>query len=312
MISQKSIEVAALHIASFIHHTPVFTSAFVNRLLDAEVYFKCENLQKTGSFKARGATNAILKHKQQKPGKPVATHSSGNHGQALAWAAAANDIPAFVVMPSNAPRVKRAAVEGYGAEVITCESTLQAREETLEQVLEEKGASFIPPYNFHDVIEGQASCALEILEEVEKPDYILAPVGGGGLVSGTALTAHFYAPGTKVIACEPAAADDAFRSFHARKLIKAQNPDTVADGLRTSLGEIPFQYILEHVEDIWLAEEPQIIEAMKMIWQRLKLVVEPSAAVPLAATIAKREKLKGQKLVIILSGGNVDLENLPF
>lgn len=311
MISKESIASAAQRISPFIHRTPLYTSAFINDLLQAEVYFKCENLQKTGSFKARGATNAVLKHKSENPGKAVATHSSGNHGQALAWAAASNNIQAYVVMPSNAPSVKREAVKGYGAEVISFEPNLQAREETLEKVLAQKNASFIPPYNFYNVIEGQASCTLEILDEIPDPDYIFAPVGGGGLVSGAALAAHYFSPGTKVVACEPAAADDAYRSFQKGVLIKVNNPDTIADGLRTSLGEINFGYIRKHLEDVWLAGEQEIVDAMKMIWQRMKLVVEPSAAVPLAAVLARKEQVRGKKLVIILSGGNVDLEKLP-
>lgn len=312
MISKESIASAAQRISPFIHRTPLHTSAFINDLLQAEVYFKCENLQKTGSFKARGATNAVLKHKSENPGKAVATHSSGNHGQALAWAAASNNIQAYVVMPSNAPSVKREAVRGYGAEVISCEPNLQAREETLEKVLAQKNASFIPPYNFYNVVEGQASCTLEILDELPEADYIFAPVGGGGLVSGAALAAHYFSPETKVVACEPAAADDAYRSFQEGVLIKANNPDTIADGLRTSLGEINFDYIRKHLEDVWLAGEQEIVAAMKMIWQRMKLVVEPSAAVPLAAVMAHKEQVRGKKLVIILSGGNVDLEKLPF
>lgn len=312
MIEQKDIEEAFARIRGHIHHTPVFTSSYFNNLLDAEIFFKAENLQKTGSFKPRGATNAVLKLSGEAAAKGVATHSSGNHGQALAWAARQRGIPAYVVMPENAPRVKVNAVKDYGTEVIFCKATQRAREESLEEILQKTGASFIPPFNFEDTIEGQASCGTEIFSDIKNLDYLLVPVGGGGLLAGCALSGHFYAPATKVVGCEPKAADDAQRSFRAGKILPGHDPDTLADGLRTSLGEVPFRYIQKYAHDIITCSEEKITEAMRLVWERMKLVVEASAAVPLACMMEQKNSFRGKRVAVILSGGNTDLEKLAF
>lgn len=312
MITFQDIEDAYQRLDSLIHHTPVFTSTFLDDELDCHIYFKAESLQKTGSFKARGAMNSLLHLRKEGRLGPVATHSSGNHGQALAWAAQKMKVPAYIVMPENAPSVKVAAVRAYGAEVRFCEANLQAREDGLASVMAETGAIFIPPYNARNTIEGQATCAYEIIREIGTPDYLLAPVGGGGLLSGTALSAHYFSPYTKVIGCEPAGADDAWRSFQKGEIIPSVAPKTIADGLRTSLGDLTFPIIKEKVSEILTCGEETIVEAMRLIWERMKLVVEPSAAVPLACIMEHREKFKGRKLAVILSGGNVDLDNSPL
>lgn len=312
MIQQREIEDASSRLSSFIHRTPIFTSGYLNQLLKAEVYFKAENLQKTGAFKARGALNSVLQVSLENRLKGVATHSSGNHGQALAWAARSQQIPCYVVMPENAPTVKIAAVREYGAEVRFCKPTLEAREMGLQTVLEETGASFIPPYNYHHTIVGQATCAQEIFGEIQEPDILLAPVGGGGLLSGSALSAHWFSPDTQVMGCEPEMANDAWQSFNKGEIIPSVNPDTVADGLRTSLGDITFGIISQLVTGIHLCSEESIYKAMRIIWERMKLVVEPSAAVPLACMMESPKIFEGKKVVVILSGGNVDLDKSPF
>ena len=312
MITSSDISSAAKRIEGIIHKTPILTNGYINKLAGAEIFFKCENFQKTGSFKARGATNSILKLSEEDAKKGVTTHSSGNHGQALAWAARENGIKAYIVMPENAPAVKVEAVKEYGAEVVFCESTLEARESTLEEVMAKTGATFIPPYNYENTIEGQASSAYEVFQELEKIDFLLAPVGGGGLLSGSALSAKYFSPKTKVIGCEPEEADDAYQSFKTGKLQPAKKPVTIADGLRTSLGDITFGYIQNHVSDILLCSEKEIVETQKMIWERMKIVVEPSSAVPLACLVRNKERFRGKRVVIILSGGNVDLGKLPF
>lgn len=312
MIRKVEIKEAAEGLSSYVHRTPIFTSHYVNDLLKCQVFFKAENLQKTGSFKARGAMNALLRLSPEQRQKGVATHSSGNHGQALAWAAGSMGVPAYIVMPENAPAVKVAAVRSYGAEVRFCAANLQAREEGLSEVINETGATFIPPYNYQNTVMGQATCALEIITELDEPDIILAPVGGGGLLSGTALSARYFSPGTSVIGCEPRQADDAERSFRAGEIIPSVNPQTIADGLRTSLGDITFAYISELVSDIITCEEATIIEAMHIIWERMKLVVEPSAAVPLACMLEAPTRFSGKKVALILSGGNVDLDRSPL
>lgn len=312
MIIKQSISEAAERLAPHIHLTPVLTNNYINSLLGAEVFFKCENFQKTGSFKARGATNSVLKLDSRKALKGVATHSSGNHGQALAWAAAQRNLKAYIVMPENAPRVKVNAVKYYGGEVIFCEPNLQAREDGLEAVQKKHGAVFIPPYNLENIIEGQATASLELIEEVESLDFILTPVGGGGLLSGAGLAARFFSNKSRVLGCEPAEADDAYRSLKAGKLIPLKTTTTIADGLRTSLGDITFRYISELVDEILLCTEEQIIEAMRLIWERMKIIVEPSCAVPLACALRNKKKFAGKRLGIVLSGGNVDLLNLPF
>jgi len=312
MVSIEDIRQAAKRIAGRVHRTPVLTCAAIDGLAGASLFFKCENFQKVGAFKMRGATNAVLSLDEDEAARGVATHSSGNHAQALALAARLRGIPAFIVMPSNAPAVKRVAVEGYGAEIITCEPTLQAREETLNAVVERTGAVFVHPYDNEAIIAGQGTAALELLEEVPALDVVMAPVGGGGLLSGTALAVKALAPEARVIAAEPIGADDAARSLAAGHIIPSVEPDTVADGLLTSLGERNFPIIKENVSAIWTARDPEIIAAMRLIWERMKIVIEPSAAVCLAAILARPGEVAGLRIGIILSGGNVDLDRLPW
>lgn len=299
-------------IKAFIHKTPVLSSQSINEITGASLFFKCENLQKAGAFKFRGATNAVLLLSEEQKSKGVATHSSGNHAAALALAARNAGVKAYVVMPENAPEPKKKAVAGYGAKITFCEPTLEARETTLERVIQQTGAVFIHPYNNPHIIAGQGTAALELLDEIADLDIIMAPVGGGGLISGTAIAAKNMKPGIKALAAEPEMADDAFRSFKAGKLLPSVNPDTLADGLRTSLGSLTFKIIRENVDDILTVSEKSIIAAMRMIWERMKIIVEPSSAVPLAAVLEHPEIFNKKKTGIILSGGNVDLEKLPF
>jgi threonine dehydratase len=308
----KDINEAADRIAPYIHKTPVLTCKGINRIVQGEIYFKCENFQKVGAFKIRGAVNAVFSLSDQLVSKGVATHSSGNHAAALALAAKLRGVKAYVVMPENAPQVKKAAVIGYGAEVSFCKPTLKARQENLAIVVEKTGAIFIPPYNDYSVIAGQATAALELLDEVGTLDLILTPVGGGGLTSGTALVVRNLCSNTKMIAVEPSGADDAFRSFQAKKLILAKNPNTIADGLLTSLGDKTFPIIRDYVDEVVTVNDEFIVAAMKMIWERMKIVVEPSAAVPLGAILANRINVVGKRVGVILSGGNIDLNNLPW
>ena len=310
--SLEDIKTSHRRIQPFIHRTPLMKSEAINTIAGCEIFFKCENFQKVGAFKARGAANAVMKLTDAQKKNGVATHSSGNHAAALARAATVAGIKSYIVMPSNAPEIKKKAVKGYGGEIIECEPNLQARETTLQQIVDKTGATFIPPYDFMDVIEGQATCALEMWEEGIAFDTIMAPVGGGGLLGGTALTTKYISPNTQVIAGEPAGADDAFRSFQAKTLIPMVGPKTIADGLLTSLGKINFAIIMEYVDDILTVSDEEIIGAMRLVYERMKIVIEPSCAVPLAALLKNKEKFKGQKVGIILSGGNVDLGKLPF
>jgi threonine dehydratase len=308
-IPLETIQKAHERIAPFIHRTPLLTNHTLDQLTGATVFLKCENLQKVGAFKARGAMNAVLSLNDAEKAKGVATHSSGNHGQALAWAAQQMGIPAFIVMPSNSPQVKKAAVLGYGAEVIECEPTLQAREETLEKVLARTGAHMVHPYNDYRVIAGQATCAKEILEQQPELDAIFCPVGGGGLLSGTALSAHYFG-GVPVYGCEPEMADDAKRSFDAGHIIPSTNPQTIADGLKTSLGDKTFPIIRERVTDIFTVSEAEIVAAIRLIWERAKLVIEPSGTVGLAALLKHKGSFQHKKVAVILTGGNVDLSKV--
>ncbi len=308
----EDIRDAAARIAPFVHRTPVMTCTTLNRMADAELFFKCENLQKTGSFKVRGATNALLSLDETTAARGVATHSSGNHAAALAQAALKRGVPAHIVMPENAPRVKKDAVAGYGADITFCEPTLAAREQSLSEVIERTGASFIAPYNDYRIIAGQATAALEFLEDAPELDLIIAPVGGGGLLCGTALATHRLSPTTRILGAEPSAADDAFRSLRENRLLPSENPNSIADGLLTSLGDKTFPILRDHVAEILTCSEQGIAAAMRNIWQRMKMVVEPSAAVPLAALLENPPKLSGQRIGIIVSGGNVDLDSLPW
>jgi len=311
-ISLEDIRKAHQRIMPHIHRTPVLSSSGINEIAGCRIFFKCENFQKVGAFKARGGVNAVLSLSPDQLTNGVTTHSSGNHAQAIALAAKIAGVPAFIVMPENAPGVKVEAVKSYGAEIIFCAPTLEARETTVEKVIEETGAAFIHPYNDERIIAGQATAALEFFEEMTTRnidvDSILAPVGGGGLLSGTALSALYVSPDTAVFGCEPKGADDAFQSFNAGKLIPQRDPQTVADGLRTSLGTTTFSIISNHVSSILLATDDETVSAMKLIWQRMKIIIEPSCAVPLAALLANRKSFAGKTVGIILSGGNVDIE----
>lgn len=307
-----TIRQAHQRIKPHIHRTPVLKSAAVDDICGAEVLFKCENLQKAGAFKARGACNAVFSLDEETASIGVVTHSSGNHAAALAYAASLRGIPAYIVMPSNAPGVKKAAVKGYGGIITECEPTLADREITAGRVIEETGAELVHPFDDYRIIAAQATAAIELVEETGNLDFILAPVGGGGLVSGTALAVHYLDLPCRVIACEPANADDAYRSFHEGRIVPMENPTTIADGLRTQLSEKTFDIILNFVDDVVLISEEEIVEAMRMVWERMKIIIEPSSAVPVAAVQFSKIEARGKRVGIILSGGNVDLANLPF
>jgi threonine dehydratase len=278
----------------------------------AELFLKSENLQRVGAFKARGACNAVFSLTEEEAQRGVATHSSGNHGAALAYAAGLRGIPVTVVMPDNAPPVKRAAVSGYGAKIVTCGSHPLDRERKLEDVIRETGATFVHPSNDPRVIAGQGTAALELIEDVPDLDVVMVPVGGGGLLSGTALAVSGRSPETRTIAAEPEMADDAYRSFRDGVIYPSENPQTIADGLRTFLGDVTFPIIREHVADIVTVSEQGIIDAMRVVWERVKVIIEPSSAVPVAALLEKKFDATGLRIGIIISGGNVDLDHLPW
>lgn len=309
-ITARHIIDAHERIKPFIHRTPVLTSATLNALTGAELFFKCENFQHIGAFKIRGGMNAVLSLPEKERIKGIATHSSGNHAQAIAYAAKVTGTNAFIVMPSNSPSVKVNAVKGYGAEVFFCEPNQQAREEMLNKIVEETGAAFIHPYNNYEVITGQATCAKELLEDIPGLDHILAPVGGGGLLSGTLLSAHHFSPSISVYAGEPEGAADAVLSIRNNKIEKAPYVNTIADGLLTTLGDKTFPIIKQYVKDILTVSEQEIIAAMRLVYERMKLVVEPSAVVPLAALIKNPDLFAGKRVGIIFSGGNVELTKL--
>ncbi len=309
---KKNIIDAHNRIFNIIHQTPVLTSSSINEITGSQLFFKCENFQKVGAFKFRGATNAVNLLSDDQLEKGVATHSSGNHAQALALAAKTKGVNAYIVMPSNAPKSKKEAVIGYGANVIECEPTLEARENTLDAVVKETGAYFIHPYNDERIIAGQATCAKELIEAIDDLDYIIAPVGGGGLLSGTALAAHYFSSNVKVIGAEPMGADDAFQSLQKGEIIPSIKPQTIADGLLTSLGDKTFPIIRKFVDSIITVDDDKIIEAMKLIWQRMKVIIEPSAAVPLAVVLENQDIFQNKKTGIILSGGNIDFDKIPF
>ena len=308
------VDVKAAHriIHRYAYRTPVFTSAYLNKTFGTELFFKCENFQKVGAFKFRGACNAIMTLPEESAIDGVATHSSGNHAQAVALTAKLRGIPAYIVMPENAPRVKINAVNEYGAEITFCEATLEARKTTLHTVVQKMGAIVIHPYNDARIICGQGTAALELLEDFPELDSILAPVGGGGLLSGTALSAKSIKPNIEVFGIEPEEADDACRSFKAGKIIPLKSTNTIADGLRTSLGHLPFELIKTNVDDIITVSEKSIVVAMRAIWERMNIIIEPSGAVPLAAIYEQKIDVSGKKTGVILTGGNVDLERLPW
>ncbi|MEC9092710.1 MAG: pyridoxal-phosphate dependent enzyme [Planctomycetota bacterium] len=302
---------AAETIRPFVHRTPVIRCESLNELAQASLHFKCENLQKVGAFKFRGACNAVFRLSDADAQKGVVTHSSGNHAQALALAARKREIQAHIVMPSNAPKVKRDAVIGYGANVIECAPNLEARESTAEKVKRETGATFIHPYDHPHVIAGQGTAALELLEETGRLESIIAPVGGGGLISGTCLAVSGHPARVEVFAAEPLGADDAARSKAANRRIPQQSPNTIADGLLTSLGELTWPFVRDNVQEVITVTEAEIIEAMKLFWTRTKCLIEPSSATAVAVALQARWP-PGSEVGIILSGGNVDLENLPW
>jgi threonine dehydratase len=307
-------DVIAAHerIAPYVHRTPVMTSSFINSLVGAELFFKCENFQKAGAFKARGASNAVFGLTDEQAAKGVATHSSGNHGTCLSYAAGRRGIPCTVVMPRTAPQAKKDAVRGYGGRVVECEPSTSSREAVFAEVVAETGAEFVHPYNDLRVITGQATCSRELMEQVEGLTSVVAPIGGGGMVSGTCLTLSTIAPQVKIYAAEPEQADDAYRSFKADYIIADDAPETVADGLKVPLKENTWHYVQNHVTDILTASEEEIVEAMKLIWKRMKIVMEPSSAVPLATILKNKELFAGQRIGVIITGGNVDLDKLPW
>jgi threonine dehydratase len=303
---------AHLLVKRFAHRTPILVSESINHITGGKIYFKCENFQKVGAFKFRGATNAVMSLSDEKSIRGVGTHSSGNHAAALALAARNRGVHAYVVMPENAPEIKKKAVAGYGAKVTFCSPTLEARESALANVIAETGATEIHPYNNFEVIAGQGTAAKELLEDESSLEIVLAPVGGGGLLAGSALSIRHLSPETRLIGCEPAGADDAYRSFKKGKIIPSVNPQTIADGLLTSLGERNFAIIKDSVDGIVTVSEKSIIRAMRLIWERMKIIIEPSSAVPLAAILERKVEVQNQKVGIIVSGGNLDLGNLPF
>jgi threonine dehydratase len=306
-------DVAEAHerIRPYIHRTPVLTSSFFNSLTGAELFFKC-NFQKAGAFKARGASNAVFGLSEDKAAKGVATHSSGNHGLSLSYAAGRRGIPVTVVMPRTAPDAKKAAVRGYGGRVVECEPSTSSREAVFAEVLAETGADFVHPYNDPRVIAGQATCSKELVEEISDLDAVIAPIGGGGMVSGSCLTLSNISPKTKIYAAEPKNADDACRSFKAGHIIADDAPETVADGLKVPLKELTWHFVSNYVTDILTATEEEIVDAMYLTWQRMKIVIEPSSAVPLATILKNRELFAGKRVGVILTGGNVDLKKLPW
>jgi len=309
----KDIQQAHTRIAPYIHCTPVLESRALNKIIGCELFFKAENLQKIGAFKARGGCNAVFSMNEQSLKKGVITHSSGNHGAALAWAAALRGAPCTVVMPENAPTVKIAAVEGYGANIVLCEPTMAAREGTVARLVEEQGSTLVHPYDSDVIISGQGTAAIEMLEQIEQPlDIMIAPVGGGGLLAGTAIAIKALAQNTQVIGAEPAQANDAWLGFKSGTRLAQFTPNTICDGLRATLGVRNFEIITEQVDDILLCSEEQVVEAMRLIWTRLKVICEPSCAVPLAMIMDQPEQFQGKRVGIILTGGNVDLDNLPW
>jgi threonine dehydratase len=306
-ITKASIEAAAIRIAPYIHNTPIMTCKSINALYGLDLYFKCENFQKIGAFKIRGGMNASLQLTKEQLEKGVATHSSGNHAQALAFAAKMLGIKAYIVMPESSPQVKVNAVRGYGAEVTICASNQAARESTLQSIVDLTGATFIHPYDNDEVITGQATCVKEIIEAMPDVDILVTPVGGGGLLSGTCLGAHYFKPGLKVYAGEPEGAADAVLSIQSGKVEKAPFVNTIADGLLTTLSERTLEIIQAHVSDILLVSEDEIKAALRLVYERMKIIIEPSCAVPLAAVLKNAHLFKGKKVGIILTGGNVDL-----
>ncbi|ANT61965.1 serine dehydratase [Salipiger sp. CCB-MM3] len=299
-------------IAPHIHRTPVLTSSLLNELTGAQLFFKCENFQKAGAFKVRGASNAVFGLTEAEAAKGVCTHSSGNHALSLSYAAGRRGIPCNVVMPRSAPQAKKDAVRGYGGIITECEPSTSSREAVFAEVQAATGGDFIHPYNDPRVIAGQGTCSREFMEQTDGLDMVLAPIGGGGMISGTCLTLSTLAPEVQVIAAEPEQADDAYRSFKAGHIIADDAPETVADGLKVPLKDLTWHFVSSHVSDILTASEDEIIDAMKLIWKRMKIVMEPSSAVPLATLLKNRDRFAGKRVGLIITGGNVDLDRLPW
>lgn len=303
---------AHARIAPHIHRTPVLTSSFLNELTGAQLFFKCENFQKAGAFKVRGASNAVFGLTDAEAARGVCTHSSGNHALSLSYAAGRRGIPCNVVMPRTAPQAKKDAVRGYGGIITECEPSTSSREAVFAEVQAATGGDFVHPYNDPRVIAGQGTCSREFMEQTDGLDMVLAPIGGGGMISGTCLTLSTLAPECQVIAAEPEQADDAYRSFKAGHIIADDAPETVADGLKVPLKDLTWHFVSSHVSDILTASEEEIIEAMKLIWKRMKIVMEPSSAVPLATILKNRDRFAGKRVGLIITGGNVDLDRLPW
>lgn len=314
MVTPSLDDVLAAHerIKPHIHRTPVLTSRIIDEAAEASLFFKCENLQKAGAFKARGASNAVFSLTEEQAARGVATHSSGNHGTCLSYAASRRGIPCTVVMPRTAPQAKKDAVRGYGGRVVECEPSTSSREAVFADVVAETGAEFVHPYNDPRVIAGQATCARELIEQVENLDAVIAPIGGGGMVSGTCLTLANLAPQIAIYAAEPEQADDAHRSLKAGHIIADDAPVTVADGLKVPLKDLTWHFVRHHVADILTVSEAEIVAAMQLIWKRLKIVMEPSSAVALAAVLKNKPVFAGKRVGVIITGGNVDLDKLPW
>lgn len=311
-ISKTELLEVHRRIKPYIHHTPILTSSLINEMAGAEIFFKCENFQKMGAFKMRGAANAILSLTEEQQKNGVVTHSSGNFAQALSLAARNLGVPAYIVMPNTAPEVKKAAVRTYAGQITECPSTLKDREETANNIQKNTGATFIHPSNDLDVILGQGTAAIELLLEQPELHTVICPVGGGGLIAGSSLAVKYFGKNCNCIGAEPMEADDAWRSLNTGKIEENDSAETIADGLKTQLGDINFPIILENVSEIIRVEEKEILEAMVLIWERMKIIVEPSSATTLAAILKEKNRFKDQKIGIIISGGNVDLSKLPF
>ena len=312
--SIDDVRSAAKRIKGVGHRTPVLTNNTLNQMAGRNLFFKCENFQKIGAFKFRGGWNAVSILDDDEASKGVCTHSSGNHAQAVAYAAMMRGIPSYIVMPNNAPEVKLNAVKGYKAEITLCEPTLEARRTTLEKIAKKTGATVIHPFNNPDVIAGQGTAALELIEDIEDLDAIIAPIGGGGLMSGTCVATHSLLPNAKLYGAEPKGADDAYRSLKEGRMLPQENPDTICDGLLTSLGENTWNILKDHLDAIYTVTDDEVIKAMRLIWERMKIIIEPSCATPVAVVLSDQFKaLEGMENIgIILTGGNVDLSKLPF
>tara|TARA_B110000014_G_scaffold180373_1_gene129755 strand:+ start:485 stop:1465 length:981 start_codon:yes stop_codon:yes gene_type:complete len=312
--SIDDVRAAAKRIKGIGHRTPILTSKTLDRLAGRKLFFKCENFQKVGAFKFRGGWNAISMLSDKNAENGVCTHSSGNHAQAVAYAALKRGIPAYIVMPNNSPDVKLEAVKGYGAHITLCEPTLEARRTTLEKIAEKTGAEVIHPFNNPNVIAGQGTAALEMIEDLGNLDAMIAPIGGGGLMSGTCITTRSLLPNAKLFGAEPKGADDAYRSLKEGKMLPQESPNTICDGLLTSLGENTWNILKDHLNAIYTVSDDEVIKAMKLIWERMKIIIEPSCATPVAVVMSPEFRaLKGiEKIGIILTGGNIDLSKIPF